>query len=199
MRIISGQFGGRRIKTVSGPGYRPATDKVRQAVFSMLESRGVDWEECRVLDLFAGSGSLGLEALSRGSKEVWFVELRRQAAALIAENARVLGVDPQRYRVLGRDVRTILRKAPWEPFDVVFVDPPYRKGLLEPALQGLLEAGWVEAGGFVAAEVEADVRPDPSRPAGLELLVEKTYGQTRMCLWQVRSTARPCTREPSTP
>ena len=86
MRIIAGALKGRRIRTTEGPGYRPATGRVRESVFSMLESLGVDWSACRAADIFAGSGALGIEALSRGAASVLFVELAARAAGLIRTN-----------------------------------------------------------------------------------------------------------------
>ena len=83
MRIIGGQYKGRSIKTCEGPGYRPATSKVRESIFSMLMARGVDFSEARVVDMFAGSGSLGIECLSRGAPEAWFIEKSNKASALI--------------------------------------------------------------------------------------------------------------------
>jgi 16S rRNA (guanine966-N2)-methyltransferase len=199
MRIISGELGGRLLKTVSGPGYRPATDKVRQALFSMLEARGVEWSHCRVLDLFAGSGSLGFEALSRGAASACFVEKMRQAAAVIGQNAESLGLDSTRVSIIAKDVRTVLKKRTDRPFDLAFIDPPYRKGLLKPVMRMLLQSGWLQDDGLVAAEVEVEIRPDDVATSELVELVDKTYGQTRICIWQQRSRPRQSTRGPSTP
>jgi 16S rRNA (guanine966-N2)-methyltransferase len=188
MRIIAGQFGGRTIRTVSGPGYRPATSKVRQAVFSMLESRGVVWEGARVLDLFAGSGSLGLEALSRGAAEAWFIEKNRRAAEVIRENVEGLGVQ-RRCRILAKDLFAVIDSKAPRSFDVVFIDPPYGQDLLEPAVRSVLVNGWLEVQGVLVAETEASLDVDMEGFPPLDLLVEKTYGQTRIHLWK-RSTAR---------
>jgi 16S rRNA (guanine966-N2)-methyltransferase len=183
MRIISGQFGGRKIKTVSGPGYRPATSKVRQAVFSMLESRGVNWEGARVLDLFAGSGSLGLEALSRGAAEAWFVEKNRKAAEVIVENVKLLGVTHS-CRILAKELFAVIDKAAPIPFDVVFIDPPYGQNLLGPAMKGVLENNWLSGQGVLVAETEASMELDGSIAGTLEPLIEKMYGQTRIRVWK---------------
>jgi 16S rRNA (guanine966-N2)-methyltransferase len=110
MRIIAGEYRGRVLKTTSAPGYRPATSKVRQAVFSMLEARGVYWPECRVLDLFAGRGSLAFEALSRGAEEVLFVEMNKTAAKLINENAQKIGIPSSRYKVLAEDLFKVISR-----------------------------------------------------------------------------------------
>ncbi|MBU1248873.1 MAG: 16S rRNA (guanine(966)-N(2))-methyltransferase RsmD [Proteobacteria bacterium] len=185
MRIASGIYGGRSIKTCEGPGYRPATGKVRQAVFSMLEARGLTWEGARVLDVFAGSGSLAIEALSRGADTAWFLEMAAKAARLIRENLNSLGVPPGRHKVLPKDALTVLRRPPDLPFDLVFVDPPYGKDLFLPALTALLEHSWLGQGAFVLAEVEAELKLDTKvLPPTLELLTDRMYGQTRILLWK---------------
>ncbi len=190
MRIIAGEYGGRSLKTTTGPGYRPATSKVREAVFSMLEARGLYWPDIRVLDLFAGSGSLTFEALSRGAAEGWFVEMNKKAAALITENAVALGVAPHRYRVFAEDMRNVLAKRPTEPFDLIFIDPPYGFNHLTPALKAVLRTGWLAAGGFVCAEVESKLAlPAEADHPDLELLANRAYGQTRILLWTTRESA----------
>ncbi|MCM0755846.1 16S rRNA (guanine(966)-N(2))-methyltransferase RsmD [Desulfovibrio aminophilus] len=184
MRIIAGTYGGRSIKTGEGPGYRPATGKVRGAMFSMLEARGLVWDGLRVLDVFAGSGSLGIEALSRGAELAWFLEKDAKAAALIADNLKVLGVPAGRFRVLRKDALAVLSRPPERPFGLAFVDPPYGQGLLAPALDNLVQKQWMEEGGLVLAEAEAGL--PPLRPHGLELLTDRLYGQTRITLWSTR-------------
>ncbi|MFP4071423.1 MAG: 16S rRNA (guanine(966)-N(2))-methyltransferase RsmD [Desulfovibrionales bacterium] len=197
MRIIAGEFRGRNIHTVSGPGYRPATSKVRQAIFSMLESRGVQWSGTRVLDLFAGSGSLGLEALSRGAEEVWFVEKSRRAVESLRRTLSDLKVRQNRFRVAAQDLFTLLRHPAHDPFHVVFIDPPYGKDLLLPALKLALAGSWIGSETLVLAETEADLVLDPQAVPKLELLVNRTYGQTRIYLW--RPGNQLSIREPSTP
>jgi 16S rRNA (guanine966-N2)-methyltransferase len=197
MRIIAGELGGRTIRTVSGPGYRPATSKVRQAVFSALESRGVVWEGARVLDLFAGSGSLGLEALSRGAAEAWFVESNRRAADVLRQNVMTLGL-AERCRVLPRDLFAVIGSRAAHPFDVVFIDPPYGKNLLAPAMKKVLENGWVKEQGVLVAETEKTLDGETGGWAGLQLLVQKSYGQTRIHIWRHSTARERSTREHST-
>lgn len=185
MRLISGKYGGRVIKTASGPGYRPATSKVRQAIFSMLESRGVDWNGLRVADMFAGSGSLAIEALSRGAEFALFVEKNGRAANLINTNLKDLGASPKEYKVFKTDLFKVLGKAPDKPYDLIFIDPPYGYDLLPKALDAALGNGWLSEDGFVLAEVEDKVEPPESEHVDcLDLLVNKLYGQTRILLWQ---------------
>jgi 16S rRNA (guanine966-N2)-methyltransferase len=197
MRIISGQYGGRVIRTAEGPGYRPATSKVRQSIFSMLEARGVEWPGLRAADLFAGSGSLALEALSRGADFALFVEKAPKAAQLIRANLKELGVSTSRFRVAVSDVVQLLRKGTDKPYDLIFVDPPYGKDLLVPALEAVQAREWLAQGGFLLAEVEAALEPDD--PAGLERITDRTYGQTRIVLWHRTTLGSPSTPEPSTP
>jgi 16S rRNA (guanine966-N2)-methyltransferase len=103
IRITSGAFKGRRIETTTGPGYRPATEKVREALFSMLEARVGDWEDLVAADIFAGSGSLGFEALSRGARRVHFIENSAKAAKLIRSTVRQLDLSPSRAHIAKRD------------------------------------------------------------------------------------------------
>lgn len=185
MRIISGAFKGRILKTSSGPGFRPAMGRVREALFSMLEACGVDWRESRVLDLFAGSGSLGFEALSRGAVHACFVESAAYAAAVIAKNAELLHIDRERIAIVREETAKVLARRPAMPFSVVFIDPPYQKKILEPTLNTLMKNQWVSPGGIINAEVEARDRLDPEKTHPLlEPLADRSYGQTRVILWK---------------
>ncbi|MEW5773115.1 MAG: 16S rRNA (guanine(966)-N(2))-methyltransferase RsmD [Thermodesulfobacteriota bacterium] len=188
MRIISGRYGGRAIRSVSGPGYRPATGKVRGAVFSMLEARGLAWPGARVADLFAGSGSLGLEALSRGAAFALFVESSRAAAAAISATLADFGVGRAAAEVRAADVFKVLKNRPARPFSAVFVDPPYGKGFLPPALEQIMANGWLAPEGLLLAEVEAGLDLDPAGThPGLEPATDRLYGQTRIILWTRRN------------
>jgi 16S rRNA (guanine966-N2)-methyltransferase len=198
MRIISGIYGGRGVRTVSGPGYRPATGKVRQAVFSMLEARGLDWENLRVLDLFAGSGSLAIEALSRGAAEIWLMDKNPQAVAAIKGTLEDFKVPAGRARVLPGDLFKHLAKPAAAPFGLVFVDPPYGFDLLPPALEKAVRGGWIAEGGLVLAEVEAAAPLDDRIPPQLIPQTDRLYGQTRILLWQHSTQDSPSTLAPST-
>lgn len=157
MRIIAGRLGGRGLKTVQGEGYRPAMGRTREALFSMLEARGLDWQGARVLDLFAGSGSLAFEALSRGALSALLVENAAPAVRCLQQNIADLGLADQA-RLLKEDVPRLLRRPPAEPFDLVFMDPPYRKNLAPPALRALAENNWLAPGALVSAEIEKDLK-----------------------------------------
>lgn len=199
MRIIAGTYGGRTIRTVEGPGYRPATAKVRQAVFSMLEARGVDWSGARVLDLFAGSGSLGLESLSRGAACAWFVEKNARAVDCLRATLRDLAVPAENFRVLQADLLKTLARPTQAAFDVLFVDPPYGLDLLPPALDKAVRGGWVAPGAFVLAEVEARAAFEGQVPSQLIPQADRLYGQTRILLWQNKIPDSPSTPAPSIP
>lgn len=199
IRITGGRLKGRKVRTVEGPGYRPATAKVREALFSMLMARGCELEGARVLDLYAGSGSLGFEALSRGAATVLFAEAAKAAAAAIRATAKDLGIAPDAYCLAG-DVRALLARGPGaRPYDLVFIDPPYGKDLLAPGLAAMLRMGWLAEDGCLAAEIETEAELEPDVHEDLELLTDKSYGQTRILLWRHHPAVPPSTPGPSTP
>lgn len=188
MKIISGMYRGRTLKTTTGPGFRPAMGKVREALFSMLEARGVDWQQARILDLFAGSGSLGFEALSRGAQEVCFVEAAPYAAKVIAANAELLGVPAGRVDIRQGEAASTLSRRPREPYSVIFIDPPYKMDVLGHTLDKAINNGWIVEGGIINAEVEAKLPFDPEKAhKRLELVADRSYGQTRVILWTLTS------------
>mgnify|MGYP001822154329 CR=1 FL=1 len=182
MRIIAGEWRGRRLASVgkgdAGAHLRPTTDRVRESLFSMLAGGrfGDPITRAQVLDLFAGTGALGLEALSRGAAEAVFVDDGRVAQRLIQQNIAELGAG-DRARLVGRDA-TRLAANRGDPFTLVFCDPPYRKGLGEKALAAALHGGWIAPGALVVWEESADVSP----PDGLAFLDERRYGDTRVHL-----------------
>ena len=122
MRLISGKYGGRTLRTTVGEGYRPATARLREALFSMLEARGLVWDNLFALDLFAGSGSLGFEALSRGALSTLFVETNPKAAELIQKNAQLLEIEPNAARVTTDPVAKVLGRRPVNQFGLVFIE-----------------------------------------------------------------------------
>lgn len=173
MRIIAGQFKGRPLAAVGkgdpGAHLRPTSDRVRESLFSMLAHR-VDFGGMRVLDLFAGTGALGLEALSRGAAHVTFVDSGRVAGRLIRENVELLEVADVT-QVLGCDTRHLPEAT--QPADVVFLDPPYGKGLGADALDAAMSKGWVEPDALIIWE-ESAAQSHPS----CRVLVTKRYGDT---------------------
>ena len=170
--------------------------KVREALFSLLEARGVIWSVCRTLDLFAGSGSLGFEALSRGALEAVFVESDPKAAHCLAQNAKHLGAQANT-RILAEDVTRVLRRRPDAPFDVIFCDPPYGQDLFQTSLDAMLDQNWLTQNGWLIAEVEKQYKLNSAAVHSNELTLEmdRAYGQTRILLWKKKSPSIP---EPST-
>ncbi len=183
MRIIAGSLKGRTIKTLKGLIYRPATARIREAIFSILGSYNLDWEKAFVIDFFAGSGSLGIEALSRGAKEVWFVDKDRRAINVIKENLTNFNISKERFRLICADVFSFLKKKNFKKFDLIFIDPPYRKGLLKKFLKDLLKSDLLANDCLIFAEVEKELIDVSSEK--LKVLTNKTYGQTRLYLWKV--------------
>ena len=153
--------------------------RTREALFSMLEARGVDWASSRVLDVFAGSGSLSFEAVSRGAGYALLLENDPQVLRTIEANIRLLGVESA-VHVLADDAVRVLRKGTLVPFEVVFLDPPYRKNYAQQTLPLLSRAGWLTQGSFVVAELEHDLTL--AVPASFELITERLFGQTRVLL-----------------
>lgn len=198
MRILGGIYKGRDIPTLAGDGCRPAMAKVREALFNMLYARGLDLPGQRVLDVFAGTGSLGFEALSRGAAFAQFVEANKTLAKRIAGNARLLGIAPKAVAAAPSDALKLLAKAPMTPFGLVFVDPPYGRELFAPVLELLVKNRWLAPEAFLAAEVEKNLIID-TWPACLELETDRLYGQTRILIWTHRNPGQPSTQEPSTP
>jgi 16S rRNA (guanine966-N2)-methyltransferase len=197
MRIIGGRYGGRHIKVMEAVGLRPATGRVREALFSMLAARGLVFAGARVLDLFAGSGGVGIEALSRGAGLALFVERQSAVAKVVRENLASLGIPASVARVVQGDVAKVLPRLAGQTFDLTAIDPPYGQGLAGPSLEVLVATGLVAPGGLVVAEVEAALAL--AAPAGLDCLADRTYGQTRIVLWRLDTTASRSTPEPSIP
>ena len=164
-RIIGGSAGGRRITAPSGQHTRPTTDRVREALFSSIEAWCGSLQGLRFLDLYAGSGAIGLEAWSRGAGVVTLVESDRRTARLIGDNARALGY-PAAHVVAG-SVGVTLGRPPTAPYDVVFLDPPYPldEDVLAADLAGLDRHGWLVPGAMVVVE-RSSRSPEPTWPAG---------------------------------
>ncbi|MBF0482900.1 MAG: 16S rRNA (guanine(966)-N(2))-methyltransferase RsmD [Desulfovibrionaceae bacterium] len=200
MRITGGDFKGRSLKTAVGPGLRPAMAKARQALFSMLEARGLDYPGTLALDLFAGTGSLGLEALSRGAAAAVFVENYPPALRAIRDNLKQFELGPGRARVEAKDALAYLRGQAKQAFDLIFIDPPYGRDLLGQTLALVAASGFAAPEALIAAEVEIRVDPEKlSLPGAFRLLADRRYGQTRMLLWRHETPASPSTPEPSIP
>jgi 16S rRNA (guanine966-N2)-methyltransferase len=182
VRIIAGQFRGRALASVGkgdkGAHLRPTTDRVRESLFSVLTHLEVI-DGARVLDLFAGTGALGLEALSRGAAQVTFVDDGRAAAGLIRKNIALCNCADQA-TLIKRDA-TRLGACTGAPYDLVFLDPPYGKGLGERALNAILADGWLAPGALVIVEESAPMVV----PAGFTVQGSRRYGDTHITMMWV--------------
>ncbi|QNN52099.1 16S rRNA (guanine(966)-N(2))-methyltransferase RsmD [Nocardioides mesophilus] len=185
-RIIGGSAGGRRIRTPQGENTRPTSDRVREALFSSLEAELGSVAGLRFLDLYAGSGAVGLEAVSRGAGMLTSVEQDRRTATLVRDNARNLGF--RSVEVVAAAVRRTLQAPPRAPYDVVFSDPPYALSAaeVEADLGALVAHGWLAPEAVVV--VERSVRGvAPTWPDGLFAGRSRRYGET--VLWYGHAAA----------
>lgn len=182
MRIVGGRFKGR---TLRGPApgsraVRPTTDRLREAVFNVLAHAYDDaLEGARVLDLFAGTGALGIEALSRGARFALFVDEGAEARACLRANVEALGLGGTT-RIARRDATKLGPVGATAPFNLVFADPPYGRGLGEQALASALSGGWLAPHALVVWEETADA--EPTAPDGFETLETRDYGDTRVAI-----------------
>lgn len=171
MRIISGKLKGRRLASPADRRIRPTTDKVKEAIFSMIAG-WID-EESVCIDLFCGTGSLGLEAISRGAKTVYFCDNHRESLNLTKSNVRHCGVEDQAVLMLGdycANLKRISQKA-----DVIFLDPPYSEHLTPNCLEAIVQNGVLASDGIVVAEHLTD-DPLPQSFLGLKAVKERRYG-----------------------
>ena len=178
MRIIAGRHRGRRLKSPKGKTTRPTSDAVREAIFNGLSHQVPSpIEEAVVLDLFAGSGALGLEALSRGARHVTFVDSDREAQAAIRENIELLGEGP-RTRLLPVDFRRLPRAR--EPADLIFLDPPYGLGLLMAGVDYAAKNQWLGPDTLLVMEMAAADKSISDE--AFHVLWRRTYGRTQIVL-----------------
>jgi 16S rRNA (guanine966-N2)-methyltransferase len=178
MRIIAGRFRGHALKTPKTYRVRPTSDRLRETLFNVLvHSYGDPVDGARVLDLFAGTGALGLEALSRGAAFALFVEDGVEARGLLRGNVEALGVGGAS-RIFRRDATRLGPAHPNEPFSLVFVDPPYGKGLAEKALIAARDGEWLVPDALIIVEEAADAVF--AAPDGFEELETRNYGETKL-------------------
>jgi len=176
MRIVAGEYGGRALITPKNREVRPTSDKIRGAIFNMLHSRGCV-EGVDALDAFCGTGALGLEALSRGAAHCTFLDKSRVSLDLAKENAANLeAMDLCEFKL--RDA-TILRDTK-KPYELIFLDPPYFKGLAPVALERMAQHGWIEKGAWIVCETEK--KCDDDFPTHFEIDVQKTYSDIKVTI-----------------
>jgi len=178
MRIVGGRLRGRLLQAPASRAIRPTSERLRESIFDILIHRHAGVVEgARVVDLFAGSGALGIEALSRGAKFALFVDNGPEARALLRANVDAFALGGVT-RIWRADA-TLLGKAPaGPPFTLAFLDPPYEKGLAGPALAGLVEGCWLAPGALVV--VEESAKAEIGAPTVLRIVDERLYGETKV-------------------
>jgi 16S rRNA (guanine966-N2)-methyltransferase len=178
MRIIAGEWRGRPLSAPEGRDTRPTSDRAREGLFSILASRIGTFEGLHVADLFAGTGALGLEALSRGAAHCLFVESDRSALAALNRNIAAFGAG-ERTQVQTQPLE--YAHPPERPCDIVLIDPPYNSGLAEMALQRICNAGWVAPGGLVSIEADGS---QLETPPGFTVEAERRFGKAYLTLFR---------------
>jgi len=178
MRIVAGKFRGKAITSPKGAKIRPTSDRVRESMFNILSSRlGPAFEGVRVLDLFAGTGALGLEALSRGASRAIFVDTGIEARGLIRDHIQSFGVAGQA-KLLKRNATSLGSVEGFKPFSLIFLDPPYNQGLGDKALISLRDGGWLVGGATLVLEERASVPID--LPDNFAVDDTRKYGDTNV-------------------
>ena len=178
MRVVGGRLRGRNLATPKSQAVRPTADRLRESLFNILtHGYGNAVVDARVLDLFAGTGALGIEASSRGAAFVLFVDDGAEARALLRENVETLGLGGIT-RIFRRDATQLGPVHPLEPFSVVFLDPPYEKGLAELALASARDGGWLVEGAL--AVVEESTAAKFAAPEGYTEIERRDYGESEL-------------------
>ena len=190
MRIVAGKLRGRALATPADSRIRPTSDRVREAVFNIL-AHGIDGfklENAQVLDLFAGTGALGLEALSRGARSCVFVEEDPEARGLIRRNVEAFGLTGVT-RIYRRDATDLGSSGNREPFTLVFLDPPYGMGLGEKGLASAASGGWLAADAIVVLEEREETAI--AWPEGFTVLDSRTWGETMVVFARYAGVVQP--------
>lgn len=183
MRIVGGRLGGRVLKAPASLDIRPTTDRMRESLFNILEhGLDLDFVGQRVLDLFAGTGALACEALSRGAAYAVMVDIGAEARGLQRENVEALGLGGTT-RILRRDATKLGEVSPFEPFTLAFCDPPYGKGLGEAALTSAIRGGWLAPGAIIVLEERASA--GITLPAPLAERDRRKAGDTQLLFAQM--------------
>ncbi|MFG1269169.1 16S rRNA (guanine(966)-N(2))-methyltransferase RsmD [Xanthobacter sp. DSM 14520] len=182
MRIVGGRLKGRALKGPSSSATRPTSDRLRESLFNMLaHAYGDPCDGARVLDLFAGTGALGIEALSRGARFTLFVEEAAEARGLIRDNVEALGLTGVT-KVFRRDATRLGDMGPGEPHDLVFCDPPYGKGLAEQALTSAVAGGWLAPDALVVVEERTGLFTGPDSFREIE---RRAYDESELIFLEV--------------
>ncbi|MBQ8636793.1 MAG: 16S rRNA (guanine(966)-N(2))-methyltransferase RsmD [Clostridia bacterium] len=179
MRIISGNRRGHKLVGFEGENIRPTTDRVKESVFNLIQGFIAD---SSVLDLFAGSGALGFEAMSRGASEVIFVDAAKASVEVVSKNASSLNFGDN-VRILNMTYQEFFKTSK-DSFDIIFLDPPYNKGFIEPVLVDIVENNRLNDGGIIV--LESDDTDMHSEFDGLSVLKQKKYGRSYITVYQRR-------------
>ena len=182
LSIIGGDWRSRKLRFPDAGGVRPTPARTRETLFNWLTHHLAG---SRCLDLFAGSGALGLEALSRGAATTIFVDHTPALAQALRGNLRLL--KSEQGEVACQNIETYLAQPPAKPVDILFMDPPFRQGWLEKLFPMIADNGWVKPGGWIYAEHESDT-PTPPAPSNWTLHRQKTAGQVTYCLFRVKES-----------
>lgn len=185
MRIVSGRYGGKRLSAPKGMATRPTTDRTRESLFNILSNR-MEFEEMRVIDLFAGTGALGLEALSRGAGFALFVEEANAARAAIRTNIEALSVMGNT-KIFRRDATRLGTIGTMKPFDLAFMDPPYGKGLGERAAKALVSGNWLSENAILVMEEASNAFPEAL--PDFKLIDLRKYGESTIGLFECHRNA----------
>lgn len=186
MRVVGGRLGGRPLRGPKTDRIRPTTDRLRETLFNILEHGHGGVVGLRIIDLFAGTGALAIEAVSRGASFALMVDDGAEARAAIRDNVEALGLGGVT-RVFRRDARKLGAAPSGERFDLAFLDPPYARGLAEPALAALRDGGWLRSGALCVVEEAISVRIDV--PDGFVEVDFREFGDTRLVLLKVKEPA----------
>lgn len=183
MRIVGGRLRGRNLSAPKSQAVRPTADRLRESLFNILvHAYGDPVANARVLDLFAGTGALGLEAISRGAAFALFVDDGAEARALMRDNVETLGLGGVT-RIFRRDATKLGPAHPIEPFTLVFLDPPYRHGLAEKALVSARDGGWLSSDALIVVEEEAGAF---TQTPGFEQIERRAYDETELIFLRAR-------------
>ena len=185
MRIVGRRLRGRLLAAPASQAIRPTADRLRESLFNILvHAYGDPITDARVLDLFAGTGALGLEALSRGAAFALFIDEGAEARALLRENVATLGLGGTT-RIFRRDATKLGAAHPIEPFSVAFLDPPYGRGLAEHALASARTGGWLAPGALVVVEEAA--KPSFTTPEGFDEIERRNYDDSALIVLRHRA------------
>lgn len=180
MRIISGKFRGKKLKTPATSNIRPTLDRVKEDIFNILKHRfGILFSNIIAIDMFAGTGALGIEALSRGAKQVTFIDSGKEAIRLIQDNTRTLGAN---INIIQQDI-TALKANPFDPFDLLFMDPPYKKVKIDNILENLHKNRWITSSTYLV--IEQSKEEHTILPSPFTVLHSKEYTATRIMFIQI--------------